>query len=92
MARYEILINCSRVYSLFSHDNCNDTITDCKQPQFLAIELDHEPSVSEIDLLNEKYTIPSCTQTGCKRFLSSTVCKSITPNTNGFTIDDFTLK
>jgi hypothetical protein len=80
MTRYEVLIACERDLQRISPDECEDPVNDCRQsPQIGVIDLDHEPSASEIARMNDINHIADCTQTGCRRFLESTFLTPIPP-------------
>jgi hypothetical protein len=87
MTRYEILISCERLFNPIAPNGCRDPIDDCRQPQFGIIELDHAPTIEEIDRMNEINNIAIYTQTGCKRFLGSTACPMWPPYDNNNGID-----
>lgn len=92
MALYQISISCERAYQPIAPDGCRDSVMNCDQKDWLFIELNEEPSVDDIDKLNEKYEIPPCSQTGCKRFLGTTRGRPLESFNRHLSIDDLAIK
>ncbi|MFH0837619.1 MAG: hypothetical protein V1870_05800 [Candidatus Aenigmatarchaeota archaeon] len=75
MPEYTIPIRCERDQAPAdsAYSNCMNPDKDCKQIGEVVIKFDGEPYEIDINSLANIYEIPRCTQTGCRRYLRSSV-------------------